>query len=308
MVQGVYRYNRISLKRLIQLERESAERIARENSAAGFARELKVWRTNLASDPSNGGSRGYEVWHRKIMLEFAAVYSPEQASAIFQVSMASLYRWAIRLKPYRRTGNKRRVVLTDEDQLLLTLAIYINPTSTADQIAAFIIREGGNIYTREQIYKRLKEMGVVRKRASVESFKAFTPQNIMRARVFWTEGPPAGVAGVPRRKFIDIDETRFALHQTRKGVKGWGVKAVRVRDKGDFKKGMQSVNLIIGIEAGNPMIPADQPGSLKHPRCWFEILDVNCNQVVFANYMEKVCSDIEENPCDGDDERIFCVG
>ena len=92
MVQGVYRYNRISLKRLIQLERESAERIARESSAAGFARELKVWRTNLASDPSNGGSRGYDVWHRKIILEFAAVYSPEQASAIFQVSMALLYR------------------------------------------------------------------------------------------------------------------------------------------------------------------------------------------------------------------------
>ena len=298
-------FDRIRIKRLLQLERESAQRIARENSAAGLARAVEVLRTQFPSDPSKGGSTGYPPWFRKIVLEFAEVYTPTQASFLFNVSLASLYRWAQRVDPLLQRGNREREVLTNADQLLLTIAIHINPTSNADQIAAFIVRNGGNVYTRNQIYRRLKELGVVRKVASIESYRAFTPMNLMRARTFWTERAPVGVVGVQRRKFIDIDESKFALHQRKKCVKGYGVKAVRVRDRGMFKKGMQSVNLFIAIEPGNPLIPSDQMGSIKHPRCWFRITQENCNQYVFADYIDDICRDIEENPCDGDDERVF---
>ena len=109
-----------------------------------------------------------------------------------------MYRWAERLDPYRPTGNKQRAVSTDADQLLLTIAIYINPTSSANHIAAFTYHTGGGVYQRKQIYRRLKELGIMMKKASIESFRAFTPENIMHAQTFWMEGAPAGVTNVPR--------------------------------------------------------------------------------------------------------------
>ena len=194
--------------------------------------------------------------------------------------------------------------MTGLDQVLLATAIYLHPTADGDEICAYIYNNGGGLYTRDQVYRRLKELGVVRKQSSIEAFAAFTPRNLLKARLFWQMPPPLGIHGILRRQLIDIDETRFALHTVR-NKKGWGIKCTRVRDIGEYRRGQLSLNLIIAIEPGNPRIPCDELGSLKHPRRWFKITTRNCDQVMFANFIDGICTDIETSPCVGDEERIF---
>ena len=45
------------------------------------------------------------------------------------------------------------------------------------------------------------------------AFKALTPANLICRRFYWTDGWPYGMAGIPRRDLIDIDEVAFALQQ-----------------------------------------------------------------------------------------------
>ena len=298
------RFRSQNVQHIIQLEKESADRIARENSKAGLLRTLQVPRTYNPEAPRMGGSTGYPVWFRIQALELAAVTNPHFAATVAQVSLASLYRWSVRLAPYRQTGNKERVILTGHDQMLLTMAIYINPTSNADEICAYIARNGGGVYTRRQVYKRFKELGVTRKIGSIEAYAAFTPRNLLRARLFRTEGLPLGVQGIARRALIDIDETRFALKkvQTRRG---YAMRCVRVRDTGEYRRGQDSLNLIIGIEPGHPNIPPDELGSIKNPRKWYFITERNCDQFLFADFIDYICRDIENDPCEGDDFRVF---
>ena len=150
------RFRSQDVQYLIQKEKESADRIARENSKAGLQPILQVARTNILEAPRFGGSTGYPTWFRIQALELARATNPHYAAAHCQVSLASLYRWSTRIEPFRQTGNARRSVLTGYDQLLLTLAIYINPRSNADEISAYIARNGGGIYTRRQVYKRFR--------------------------------------------------------------------------------------------------------------------------------------------------------
>ena len=42
------------------------------------------------------------------------------------------------------------------DLFLLTLATFINPTATTDEIAAFIAFNGGEVYERQTIDKRFR--------------------------------------------------------------------------------------------------------------------------------------------------------
>ena len=69
------------------------------------------------SDPSRGGSRGYDIYDREWMLAHAAQGHPVRAS------VRSLGRWGQRLERYRMTGNRDRTSLIGIDQLLLVLAI-----------------------------------------------------------------------------------------------------------------------------------------------------------------------------------------
>ena len=65
------------------------------------------------------------------------------------------------------------------------------------------------------------------------------------------------------------------------------------------------MNLIIGIEPGNPLIPDDEAGSIKNPRRWFRVTKENCDQHLFANFMDQICTDLETDSKRGDEERYF---
>ena len=86
--------------------------------------------------------------------------------------------------------------IVGEDQLLLSICLYIYPDASADKICTFIVANGGGIYSRPDITKRCIDLGVTRKRSSRESYLAYTAKNVQKYLWFITLGPPLGVATI----------------------------------------------------------------------------------------------------------------
>ena len=72
-------------------------------------------------------------------------------------------------------------------------------------------------------------------------------------------------------------------------------------------KMMGSVNLIMTVEPGNPYLPPYLRGLIQNPRKWWRITEGTTNQVVFSDYIDYVCSDIEHHPLPDnfDSEKYF---
>jgi transposase len=279
---------------------------ARWRAARGLSRELQQERSEIAPHPKSGGSAGYPMSFRVDVMNSVDVVGIKATSQVYGVSRRTIKRWAERIVPFRQTGNKQKLVLTADDQILLTLCYTIYPRSSADNAAAFIFANGGEAYPRQAIYRRLKEMKLKRKKGSVESYDAYTEVNRMKAEIFWTQPPRAGIAGVPRFRLIDIDETHFDLKSTASKY-GYALGPVRVRDTAHFKRGDTAINVILAVEPGNANLPDHVLGSVYHPRKWFRITTKTVDDQVFADFVDEICKDIEENPVshDTDKERIF---
>ena len=56
----------------------------------------------------------------------------------------------------------------------------IHPTANQDKCAAFIFNEGGGLYSRQTISKRMNEFGFLKKIGSIEAYQAYTAENIHR--------------------------------------------------------------------------------------------------------------------------------
>ena len=94
--------------------------------------------------------------------------------------------------PYRMSGGIPRQQLTGHDQLLLSICLFIYPDATADEIATFIVANGGSIYERPVITKRCSGLQLSRKRSSKESYLAYSESLMRRLRWFQTLPPPLG--------------------------------------------------------------------------------------------------------------------
>jgi hypothetical protein len=167
----------------VTMNNDPADIRASARASLGLTRELERTRAVLP-DPSRGGPRGYPVHDRIYQLTRAALGQETRASA------ASIWRWQQRLQPFRMTGNKQRNTIIGIDQFLLAIAITIWPDLTIDEMAVFIYREGGGIYSRQAISARLSELEISRKVTSTEAYQAYTPTNLLKERLFWTSPPP----------------------------------------------------------------------------------------------------------------------
>jgi hypothetical protein len=285
------------------IKKHSAHR-ARELSKLGFSRELQTKRSNYHSHPSNGGAEGYPVYFRQEVLEYAVTHGVDAAKEQFNLARATIYYWLTRKHPFTKTGNKERRNLIGRDQLLMSIALFMYPTGTARIFANFVAANGGGIYSERAITKRMKELKITNKAASIEAHEAYLPRNLLRAEIFWNTPPRTGIVGIPRRKFLDFDEAGFCLKDcTRR--RGWGPTLVRVRDTGHYNRNMTKLNLILAVEPGNPDLPPHVRGSVHKPRKWFRITTRSVDQLLFADFVNQVCSDIERYPVEGDDERVF---
>ena len=99
--------------------------------------------------------------------------------------------------PYKMFGGRPHEQLTGPDQLLLIICIYIYPAVSSYEIAIFIFSNGGEIYLRPQISDRCAELELSRKRASKESYNAFSPASVRDVRWNTTLPPPFGIHSVP---------------------------------------------------------------------------------------------------------------
>ena len=280
---------------------------AKARACLGLTRELQQFRTLNAPDPSVGGSSGYPLWLRqKALITYNQTGSVGLAAIRAGCSHQSIYRWINRPVPFRQTGGSERKTITGFDMLLLSMCLFIWPDSKADDICAFIANNGGDIYMREDISQRCKELEISRKRASKEAYDAFSPTSLMKLRWFVTLPAPLGVHGANLWELIDVDETGFYLKSVTPNY-GRAHTSCRVRFPAHYTRKEPKINVIFGIEPGNPNLPPHVDGSVERPRRWYHISQVNCDQYVFGDFIDSMLTDIEQNPVPGnyDDRRII---
>jgi hypothetical protein len=104
--------------------------------------------------PREGGSSGYPVWSREEQLEKSNA-GEETAGT---------------------------------DVINLVVLLFAHPDATIDEMAAHICNEGGDLYSSQQISKRLKRLDITTKIASVEAYQA--QAEAVQHRVFC---PPAAL-------------------------------------------------------------------------------------------------------------------
>jgi hypothetical protein len=207
---------------------DDPDRVASERSRQGQSRELQQQRGPQPA-PSRGGAPGYPEFFRDQDLVRAANGDPTVAST------SSIRRWIQRIQPHRMTGNRERSRLVGYDQFLLCLCYLTWPHVQADEAASFVYRNGGGLYERPIIYRRCKELKMSRKRASTEAHQAYTPRNILRCQLFWSQPPPIGVHQTPRRLMIDFDECGLELQSCNRRH-GMAFSGLRVRKRGNYSR------------------------------------------------------------------------
>lgn len=273
-----------------------ADERARARSQANLSRELHVRRDDNPPDPSRGGSRGFPLWYRQNVLNMVQNLGSVRAAAdASNVSQATIYQWQNRVEPYRMTGGREREALVGKDQFLMAQFIYIYPSATLKEIAAFLYTNTGNLYSDQLISRRLKDLDVTRKKASTEAYQAFSPQALLRLQLFFTRPPPLGVYGVRRRKLIDMDEFGVAIQDCNRSP-GFSHRSLRIRKPGHYCRDTK-ITVIMAIEPGNPELPAHVDGSVENPRRRIRVRPYSGTTAAdFASFCDQVCSELEQYP------------
>lgn len=58
----------------------------------------------------------------------------------------------------------------------MAVFLFAFPDAATDEIAIYIYDMSENVYIRDVISRRMKELGLTKKRASTEAYQAFTPE------------------------------------------------------------------------------------------------------------------------------------
>lgn len=152
-------------------------------------------------------------------------------------------------RPKQATGNKfaaREVHGVD----LVNLAIYrlVRPKAYLYEVIAYINNRNptNRPYSKSQIIRAEKRLGLTRKAASTTSDSAYLPINLHKRKCYWERSYPEGVFGEDVKKVIDIDECNFKLESQNRKF-GKVTRQKRCDTRGKFKKGAGSVSLLMGV-------------------------------------------------------------
>ena len=121
-----------------------------------------------------------------------------------------------------RSGNKIASRLRREDLIFLAFYRMLYPKAQADEINAFLYNANfGNVdftfYSRSQITEAEKLIGLSRKAGSSTAYQAFLPMNIQKRWNYWNLPYPMGIADIPRRFMIDLDEAGIFIESVNRG-------------------------------------------------------------------------------------------
>jgi hypothetical protein len=132
------------------------------------------------------------------------------------------------------TGNGPCTNVENFDLLLMAVYYVIWPTGSMDECCAFIYNNGGDDYSRsDSISLRLKKLKISRKVSSTEAYQAYTLHNRLRCELFFSDPQHIGISGVPRRKFIDVDEFSIGLERCNSKY-GFALKCHCIRKTGHY--------------------------------------------------------------------------
>jgi len=160
--------------------------------------------------------------------------------------------------------------------MILSIVLYIYTNVSSNKLCACIVTNGGQAYAWQQITSRCTELDLIRKCLFRKAYNAFSA-NIIRKLEWFVSPPPSGEHDLSIANFIDIAETGFYL----KGLaskSGRAHTSFRIRHPSHYCHGEPNVNLMMGIEAGDPRLPPGVDGSTKRPRRWRHVSQVNCDQ------------------------------
>ena len=92
---------------------------------------------------------------------------------------------------------------------------------------------------------------------------------------------------------IDLDG--FGVELNRKNWKyGWLVKFIRIRTCGHYQR-TTKLTVLIGIEAGDGRLPANQTGGIENPARWLQVVrGTSTTAEVFAHFMGVIVNSIQE--------------
>ena len=259
-----------------------------ERRRAGLFRRLGITRTPKPH-PRVGGTRGYPVEMRE-----SELWSHDHGLPLV-ASRRSVQRWNRRLHPYLMTGNRDRNVIVGLDQFNLVLFLLAWPDARLDEIIAYIANAGnGKVYTRGQVTKRLKELGMTKKVGSMEARQASLPINIFKREQFWNMPVPFGVNGCERRRLIDVDEIGIEIQRSNRKY-GHSFTGVRVVKPGHYSRDTK-LTVILAVEAGDPELAPEVRGSIDNPRRWLRIMvKPGTTTLDFNDFLVSVCQDIQNN-------------
>ena len=149
---------------------------------------------------------------------------------------------------------------------LLATFLIAYPDAVADEIAAFLFNRTDRLYSNSSIYKRLKDLQITKKKASIDAYQRMSERVQFRVWAFFNCPPGLGIAGIPRRKFIDVDEFGILLEKANRKF-AWAPTCYRVRKDGHYQHGVK-ITVLFAIEPGDPALPPAPRGSIQCPRRW----------------------------------------
>jgi hypothetical protein len=97
------------------------------------------------------------------------------AAAAQEPCRNTLHSWCEeQLVPFEMRGGLERTALVGMDLLLMCLYLTAYPAASGDEIAIHIINNGGGVYDRPVISRRMAELNLTKKQGSTEAYQAFS--------------------------------------------------------------------------------------------------------------------------------------
>ena len=151
----------------------------------------------------------------------------------------------------------------------------------------------------------MKELRITKKKALIDAYLRLSERIQFRVWAFWHCLPGLGVVGIPRRKFIDVDKFGISLEKANRKF-AWAPSCYQIRKDGHYQHGVR-ITVLFAIKPGDPALPPQICGSIQRPCWWIQCVSgAGTTSVVFCDFVDHICSNIDQNGTDGtDDHHVF---
>ena len=133
---------------------------------------------------------------------------------------------------------------------MLTIFLYIYLNASTDEICAFIVANGGEVCSREDIVKKIPVIGFDPTEIANRGIHILHCHKYKKCVWFVSLPLPLGVSGIQAARLIDIGDTRFYLKNI-VTTYGQGHLSCRVIYPVHYMHKEKKVNVILAVEPGD---------------------------------------------------------